>query len=285
MRRILGATLTLSALGMSLGLGLVPAPAAAQSAAEILNTALDRHDARTRGIRNYTVVQQVMGVETTMYFERRAMDGREVFQPVAARAGGQDVPVGTEGGWNPHTSFSEIADRARYTGTETVGGHRSHVLRIDDFSGLAGMAQAAPGQQGGFEARTGRMYIDASDYVLRQMVIEGTATIDGEQQPVTMEARFEDYRDIQGLLHPFRTVIRTTGLTANVSQADLEEARRSMVQLEEQMASMPEAQRRMMERVVRPQMQQLQNILAGEAVEITTEVTDVRVNTGPPAAR
>jgi hypothetical protein len=264
---------------------LVPVPAAAQSAAGILNTALERHDARMRNVQNYTLVQQVMGTQTTMYFEREMVDGRPVFQPREVGVLGQNVPVGADG-WespDPYAGLAELAERARYQGVEVVDGHNTHVLVIDDFRGLRGFDPSP--QQQDMEFRRGTLYVDAADYVLRRMVMEGEATTQGQRQPVTMDVRMEDYRNVDGVLHPFRTVIKTDGLAPGVSAAEMEEARRSMAQLKAQMESMPAAQREMMERMVRPQMEQFERMMAGGGMEITMEVTDLRVNAGPPAAR
>src|SRR5690606_20885325 len=61
---------------------LAPKPAAAQtSAAEMLEAALAHHEARTSGIENYTIVQNVMGIESTIYYERETVDGRTLFRP------------------------------------------------------------------------------------------------------------------------------------------------------------------------------------------------------------
>jgi hypothetical protein len=262
---------------------LAPAPALTQSAEQILSTALTQHEARMRGIENYTLVQEVMGIETTVYFEREMVDGRPMYRSRVVSAGGQGVPVG--GGWeSPYEGFAEFASRARYQGTETVDGHRTHALVVEDFRGLPGAPMPEDAQD--FDIRQATLYLDASNHVLRRMVMEGTATVEGRARPITMQARFEDYREVDGLLHPFRTVMTTAGLAApDVSAADMAEARRSLAQLERQMEGMPAAQREMMERMIRPQMKQLENLLAGEGLEFAIEVREVRVNAGPPAAR
>jgi hypothetical protein len=263
-----------------------PVPAAAQtSAADVLNRAYRQYEARMANVENYTLVQRVMGVETTIHFEREMVDGSPVYRPSVTAAGGRIIAPGDDAdqGANPYDLLAAFAERATLEDRETVDGRDAHVIRIDDFSGMPGMAPS-PGD-GEFTVRTGRLYIDAANHLVRRMVFEGAATVGGESHPVTMDMRMEDYRDVQGMMHPFRTVMRTTGLSPRVSQAEMEEARRSMAELEAQMKSMPAAQRQMMERMVRPQMEQFQAMLDGEAMEVTIEVTELRVNQGTPTGR
>ena len=89
----------------------------------------------------------------------------------------------------------------------------------------------------------------------------------------------EDYREVDGLLLPYRTVIRLDGIEAMIDpemQAQMEEMRK-------QLESMPEAQREMMERMMAGQMENLENMMNGEGMTIEVTVTEVRVNAGPPS--
>lgn len=59
-----------------------PDPAAAQSADEILEEALRLHEARLADVEDLTVVQEVMGSRTTVYFEKKTRDGHPMLVPV-----------------------------------------------------------------------------------------------------------------------------------------------------------------------------------------------------------
>jgi hypothetical protein len=66
----------------------------------------------------------------------------------------------------------------------------------------------------------------------------------------------------------------------SVSPEDREKARQGMKDLEKQMAEMPEAQRKMMEGMLKPQIERLQKMLAGDKIEFVITVEEVKVNTG-----
>ncbi|HSK18467.1 MAG TPA: hypothetical protein VK912_04965 [Longimicrobiales bacterium] len=264
---------------------LVPTSAASQtSAAEMLEAALAHHESRTSGIENYTIVQNVMGMESTIYYERETVNGRTVFRPRHMTVGGQSMPVDNEEAGTPHEMLASAVEHAKLEGTETVQGRTTHVLAIDDLSAVPGLAPL-PEEAGDMELRRATLYLDAADHVVRKMMMEGTTTVDGRTQPITMEVQLEDYRDIEGLLHPFRSVMKMTGPAPGMSPADIEQARRSFEEMKAAMAKMSDAERKMMEGMMKPQMERLEKMLSGGGMEFVVEVTDLRVNTGPPGAR
>jgi hypothetical protein len=265
--------LTLSALAIPLA--VTPAPA--QSAGALLDRAFQAYEQRMSGVENYTVTQRVMGIESTMRFEREMVDGRPTYRVASASAAGQTIPADGEGNLDDaYASFRMLRDRARLDGRETIDGASTHVLRVDDFSGVAGFAPSPA--EGEFTVESGRLFVDDEQHLLRGMTLEGVAVVDGQRHPVTMEMRMHDFREVGGMLHPFRTVIRTSGLAPTASAEEMAQARASMEELQQQMRSMPAAQREMMERMVRPQIEQFERMLEGEAVEVQIEVVDVRVN-------
>ena len=261
--RSISATFALTLLSASL--------AAGQSAEKILETAQERYEKRMKGVDNYTIVQDVMGFQVSTYFEKQMVDGRPMFV-VKERYGGGEQEDFSE----MYHDFMKIADRAKVERKEKVGGFESHVLTIEDFSGLDFAADEE------FKPKKGTFYLDTGDYMLRKMVIEGTLENEGRQAPVTMEALFLDYRDVDGVLHPFRTQMNMTGLAAGMSEKDMEEARKSLKELREQMAEMPEDQRAMMQKMMGSQIERLEEMVNSGNFEMTIEVKELRVNQGPP---
>ena len=154
----------------------------------------------------------------------------------------------------------ELADRVRLIGREQIDRHDTYVLVADDVSDLEFARQETDGAE--FEVRKITIYVDADDFVTRKAIIEGEMTRDGKKIPVEMESRFEDCREVDGMLHPFRTVLQSTGLNAALSAEDLEkmeEAKKQMAKIDETFA----------------------NFEAG-AIEMVIEVKELRVNAGPP---
>lgn len=263
------------------GLGLVAlaclaaGQAIAQDAGTILQTALARYEERVRGIDDYTVTYAFMGRSFSTYLRKQMVDGHPVFVPADGDAESTDR-------WDPYREFPKLAARAANVGTESIDGVEAHGLRVDDFDGLD--VAAPPQVQGEFRPRTLTIWIDTGEYLVRRMDIDGVVVMQGEERPVEMTALMQDYRTVEGMPHPFRTAIRVDGAMAggDTSDEDLAEAREKLAELDRQMAQMPESQRKMMERMMGSQLEQLRKMVQSGALEIELVVSDLRVNSGPP---
>lgn len=254
-------------------------PARAQDASEILETALEKYEERTEGIENYTLVQNVMGQRITSYFEKRQVAGHPVFVQVSAEG-----EATSEGMYDLYSNYARLADRAEYAGSETVDGIEAHALVIEDLEGLD---LSTPTQgQGDFEPKRMTLYIDDEEHLMRKMRIEGDVSTEEGDRPMTMSARLLDYRTVEGMPHPFKMAVTVEGAMAgaDMSEEELAEARARLEELEEQMESMPESQRQMMERALGGQLEQLRQMVEPGTFEMTLEVEDLEVNTGPPEA-
>lgn len=265
-------------------------PGAAQSASEILNNAYERQSDRMRGVENYTLVQESMGVETLLYFERDESGGDAFdFTPKVFLVNGRDVGPMTgpdavdEERWDPIGSFPAIAERARYDGEETVDGRSAHKIVVEDLSDIEMTPTVGANQDEGFEARSAVLYLDTDDLVMLRMDLEGTMENEGAVQDVSMTATFTDYREVKGMLHPFRMDVTMEGMAPpDMSAADLEEARASLAEMRAEMEKMPEAQRKMMETMMSGQLERLESMVASGNLEMSLVVKDLRVNEGPP---
>jgi hypothetical protein len=261
---------------------IVAAPATAQQAKDIMNTAVEKYEQRMKGIENYTVVQDILGTAITTYFERSTVDGRTVFVPSRSSIGGGGSSAGTV---DPYREMSRIVDRAKYEGRKDIDGLAVHAIRIDDPQDLDFGQSIARSQQGAdFTIDNMMMYLDTKDYVIRRVEMAGTMARDGKSNPITMTMDFTDYRSVEGMLHPFRTTLRMEGIAeaANISDKDLEKARASLDKLEADMAKMSDSQRQMMQRVMGGQLEKLRALVQSGGTEMQMEVTELHVNAGPP---
>lgn len=270
---------TLVALAVALG-SLLAAPVQAQDAGDILQTALDRYVERTQGVNDYTITYGgFMGTgAVTSYFEKEVVDGFPVFRQVSVE--GDETEPTTD--FDPYRKFPEIAERARYDGTEEIDGLEAHKLSIDDFEGLDFTPPSAG--PGDFEPESMTLWIDGSDYLIRRMRMEGTAVIEGEPRPLTMVASLGDYRTVEGMPFPYVTTIAVEGAMAasGMSDEDAAQARAQLEEMRAQLENMSEQQREMMERLMGPQMESLEKMVGSGTFEMTLEVKDLKVNTGPP---
>ena len=130
--------------------------------------------------------------------------------------------------------------------------------------------------------RSAVFYVDKSDLLMVRMEMELEATLDGgETRVVTMASTMDDYREVDGYLHPFRTSIAWQGLSAMAPDGmDPAELEQQLAEMEERLAEMPEAQRGMMERMIGPQIERLREMLGGAPMEII--VTRLEANVDPP---
>lgn len=288
--------LPLAVLAAAAALPLLSQPAYGQPAREVLETAMERYEQRMEGVENYTVVQTIGGTETTLYYELVESEAtlprfRQVTlgDYLGATAGGEDgeatIPGGEEaalGATDPYRMFDEMAARAELRGTESVDGRMAHVIVVDDMSGVdLGRAEEGGGDGTAFEPRSATMWIDAERYVLLRSSMTGLLEAEGDASEVTAETRMSDYREVDGVLHPFRTEVAIEGLGGAMSAEDREELRRAHEQMERQLEGMSEQQRAMVEKMMKDRMPDLE-ALAGGTMEMTMEVRELRVNEGPP---
>lgn len=248
-----------------------PAPAAAQeSARDVLERALEEYESRVADIRSYTVTQQVMGVESTVTFERSTVDGHTVFVP----AGAEDRDVNLE---SPMTYFPKVAERATLGESLTVDGGTCRQVVVRDFEGLD-FGQAMPQEAGQFEPTEAVFCLDTGDWVVRRVTIDGEMVRDGERNPVHLVATLQDYRRVEGMPYPFLTTIEAQGMSGSMTPEERERARQQLEEMERRMENMPEGQRRMMEEMLQGQLQNLRKMLEGDALELEVRVTDLQVN-------
>jgi len=257
--------LVLSVCAMSL---FVP-PAAAQTAEEIINTALTRYQASTEGIDNFTLVQEIMGQGFVLRYEKQIVDGRPVFLPAEGEGGAS---------WgNFYGVYSPLAKRAQLEGEDVVDGEAVFVLTIDDFSevdfGTLGMPE-----NGDFVPRKATFFLDTDEYLLRKVIMEGELTGADQAGPFTVEAQQQDYRQVEGMWYPFRVLAVAQGIQTGMSSEELEEARASMAEMQEQLAQMPASQRDMVEAMLMPKIEQLEKMSSSGAFEFMVQTKEVRVN-------
>jgi len=270
-------------------LAALPALVYAQNAADLMRRAVAAQSERLAGVNNLTIVQDMMGMEMTMYMEKRDAGGTPVLIPVSVSVGGMTNPIPqdlAQADWsNPFQE--EWVERTRLVGTEQVDGRTLRVFLIDDFSGLE-LPELPGGAEGTaeFRPRSFQYSLDEEDLVMRKLEMEGDALQeDGSLSPVHMTMFMEDYREVDGYLHPFVTRVITEGVleAANVDQ---EELGAQLEQMREQLANMPEAQRAMMEGMMGAQIEQMEAALGGEGgVEMTMTVKEIKLNAGPPGGR
>ena len=233
------------------------------------------------GVDSYLITMDMFGMVHQTYFERVEGTSPLDYQ-IQVRISGQtgwtsgDDEMAGSAGQPTREMFERLRQSAQLRGEHTIDGRRAYALVVDDPSDVFDPADLPADED--FELQTMTLYIAADDYTVLGFDGEGSARQNGRATDITMEMRASDFRTVNGMKHPFLTTMRIGGLTSGMSpqeRSQLEEARRQLEQL-------PAQQRAMMERMMGDQLEQLQRMADGEAMEMQMRVVDLQVNVPRP---
>ena len=255
---------------------LVAVPSSAQSPKEIFDRMLAEYERQIAGVDNYTVVQEMMGMQAVMYFEKEIVDGRPMMRLKQSSVGGVTSASDEEDSLNElYAMMPELVDHATYGGRDRVDGHAVHVVNVTNLQDLE--FSRSMGDED-FTPTDGTFYVDAEQWIPRRMRFAGEMHTEEGPRTVTSVIDLLDYREVGGMLHPYRTTIQVEGLGEAIDP----EMRAQYEEMKQQLADLPESQRAMAERMMKGQMEQIEKMMAGGAMTVETIVSDVRVNQGPP---
>lgn len=255
---------------------LLAVPVAAQSPKEIFDRMLEEYERQIAGVDNYTVVQEMMGMQTVMYFEKEIVDGRPMMRMKQSSTGGVTSASDEEDSLNElYAMMPELVDHASYGGRDRVDGHAVHVVNVTNLQDLD-FGQSMGDED--FTPTDGTFYVDAQQWIPRRMRFSGEMHTEEGPRTVTSTIDLLDYREVGGMLHPYHTTIQIEGMGAAVDP----EMRAQYEEMQKQLADLPESQRAMAERMMKGQMEQIEKMMAGGAMTIEAVVSEVRVNRGPP---
>ncbi len=165
--------------------------------------------------------------------------------------------------------------QVKYAGTGKVDGRKTHILSVKDLNEWMGADE-------GMQKVTGKLWVDDRAWVVRKMEmdteIEGEK---GEKVPVKITVRKEDFRKVNGMLMPYRTVVTVPVPGAQeMSPEEEQKMRKNIAEMQRQLEQAPPEMRKMIEKMMGPRMEMMQKMLAGGGIEIVTTVKQVKVNTG-----
>jgi hypothetical protein len=183
----------------------------AQSAGQILEEALERHEERLRGVENLTLRQETLGHPTTVYMVKETVEGRAFLRTQSREHGRRGNRCGGSGRrplGDPGRLYDVWGDRWSLEGQATVEGVSAWRLSLTDFEGIE-FPESVPGQDLPFEPTRMVLELDQQRLVPLTMTMEGEAVQGGERRPVEVLIQFSDYREVEGYLHPFLMVIES----------------------------------------------------------------------------
>lgn len=176
--------------------------------------------------------------------------------------------------------MAAFARHARLVGKEKVGDREAYLLRADN---LASVPEAQLSD--GFTLKTVSLWIDTREYVPLHLKMEATLKTEDGDQPITIEKVDQDCRRVESLYEPFHVLLRLSGLMGTMDpkeREEMEEAMKEMQDLEEKLKELPESQRKMIMSRMGPQIEMMEKMAAGGAIEVPVEINKIVVNQGPP---
>lgn len=252
----------------------------AQSVADIMDQMLARHSDALDGIETMMTISQSEGflqsdVPDTIYYKKSTLDdGTNILEPVSTDAQSATAYYG-----NFTRGYDSMVENSTYEGIETIDGKRAHAIFIEDISALQeSMTPDMPQQQSG-EAQSGWFYVDANELVPLKMTFD--LNFEGDYEG-SIDMSFRDYRSVNGVPMAYEVEMIIDGISESVSAEDMAEARNNIRQLREQMDGASGMQKRIMERVVTPQLERLEKILEDGNMNMKITILEAEANVAIP---
>jgi hypothetical protein len=242
------------------------------SVEELLDNFRKEYEESIQNIDNYTLVTNLY----THHYVKVWENGRPYFELKGEFTGLEDPEDAEISGSLLHSPqlLEELKSRAEYQGTSSLNGFKTHIVFSDKLSDLFPAEEETH-----IEFRNVKFYIDTADLVIRKIEYEMKAEIDGRQpQTINQSITMDDYRDIEGMMIPYKTTLILEGITGAMTEEERQEAEQAVAQLEQQMEQMSEQEQEMMRQMVGPQLEEYRKIMEEDRMEQTITVQEVRIN-------
>lgn len=266
--------------------------AGAMTADKVIENWIASYEKEMKDVEDFTIVSESPSQRNINYHKRVVISGRTVYKTRSETEvmGIKSVSIydGVYQWWvedgkpkkekmdySPYQIVKNLKTaQVKYAGTEKIDGHETHILDIKDLNEMMGAE--------GMQKVSGRFWVDAKDWVIRKMEMDMEIEDEkGEKRPVKATIRMEDFRKVNGMLISYRTVMTmpVPGVL-ELSPEEEQEMRKGLEEAQKALAEMSPEERAMMEKIMGPQIEMMQKMLASGVIEIVTEVKDVKVNTG-----
>jgi hypothetical protein len=262
------------AMLMNAGLMLQAQPAPGQLADQIIQ----KNAERLAQINNIEITVEMdeggMIPPTTTRYIKRNENGRVWLEP---EGDDPDMDMGLISGVFDDQVPILISGASSIT-NESLNGYRVYKIVVDDVDLLNQFVQDDFDFEDDTEMEVKRatLWIDRDELIARKVYFE---QMDEYGNDLNVEIRMSDYKTHSGLPLAHNVSLKMSGLETQFSEQDIAEARQALRELEQQLQQMPAAQREMIERQMRPQIERFEEMIeSGEIGEIQFRITDVKVN-------
>ena len=255
---------SLPLLFVGLLVGALAPPAAAQSAASVVDQMQARYLEQVETVDTYIVETNLY----TSYNKKVTKDGAPTYQtqttmkdqsaPSIASTSTPTVAYGLQ--------YDRLKEQATYAGTETIDGTSCHLLQVNEPSKVNPDVSAE-------DASSMTYYVDANRHVPLRIVMQSKKTNPQGPNAASVTVNMSDYRTVDGLTLPYRLELQF-----DMDLSDRQ--RRQMEKALKKMENMSEQQRKQMESMMGGQMEMMKKMMTGEPMVV--EVQDVQVNVDLP---
>lgn len=274
-RRFISYTL-LGTLWLLVGTSPVDAQVDRESLAQELEELYQERLSRIDRLQITSIMEEGMfqGMESTTILEKVEVDGRPTLRQVDADGEFEGL---FEGMYDD--ALPAIVRNATTITEETLDGLNGYRILVEDTEFLAGLdpsdAMVDEDLSGDFALESAELFLDTDNHLVRAVSFRQIG--EGGKQ-ITVHFRLSDYREHAGFFVPWGMEFELEGLDQMISEEQMAEARRAMEEMERQLEQMPEAQRRMIEEQIMPQMEQFEGLLnSDEPGRAVMRVQDVQV--------
>lgn len=266
--------------------------AEAMTADKVIENMIASYERQMKNVEDFTIVSESPFQKSIIYHKRVVISGRTVYKTrnETEVMGIKSVSIydGVYQWWvesgkpkkekmdyGPHQMVENLKTaQVKYAGTEKIDGHKTHILNIRDLNTMMGAE--------GMQKVSGKLWVDTDDWYIRKMEMDMEIEDEkGEKRPAKVTVRMEDFRKVNGMLISYRTVmtIPIPGVP-ELSPEEEQEMRKGLEEAQKALAEMSPGERAIMEKIMGPQIEMMQKMLAGGGIEMVTVVKDVKVNTG-----
>lgn len=250
------------------------------SAAQLADRLDDLNEDRLSQIDRFTITMIATsgileGTESTNRYEKVNRDGRDVL--VSADEDENEL-AGIAGHFDG--TLAEFVRKASSIVNDDYQGYSVYRIEVNDREFLNSLGDPVDigeedlTDQYGIESAV--ILLDSEDMIMRHASFYQQ---DDSGENITMNMKLSDFREYAGMPVPHSIEIDVEGLEQMISEDELEEARQAMREMESQLEQMPEAQRRMIEEQLMPQIERFERMIQqGELGNMRFEVKEVLVN-------
>jgi len=232
-------------------------------------------ESRLSGINSVEIVtttdMPMMPDEVVNVYVKQIVDGRAVLVQETDDDSDHELVGGMYDG-----SFEEIVRGADSVSEDTYNGTRVYIVEITDRDLLNEYMEQDLDfdEEDDIVIEHATLWLDRDKLVPLKMEYKSNPSVG-----LTFRILAEDYQDHSGLPIAHHLKIELDGMEDMFSEEEIAEAREMMRQVEEQLAAMPESQRRMIERQMEGQMEQFEAMLEADSMSsFSIKVKSVTVN-------